>query len=1105
MLIDPSAPPRSRCQCETAVLDDEPKLPLARRFVVPYPRNPKFVRRRAILNRLPYLENAFEETQKSATSTNKTVLDGFGQHSDSSSTVHRRAALFGLAGMGKTEIAIEYAHLVHELHPEISVYWAGISEGGLSRFISPFNAMAQVCDIPGYNTNQCSGWVFRWLKDARNGPWVLIIDNVHESDKFPWMKDISDFESKLPRCSHGTIIFTTQSKITASKLLERNDSSVLLYAGPLPTNESVDLFKSHLDGNIGEDDESYLDSICHFLGGMPLSVTEIASYTNTERITLGVLWKWLQADPGIGGRWSNQDINMHMFDRSDAVLRWHKCIGQVRERCPLAGDLILLMSFFGTNPIPGTALLTYLCYRDEPDPQTQQKTVQENIKALFSFPKRLWKPTEPATDVSQGFLSFDDRFANRGHTWDAPYKPQLEEALKVLNDSCLLHINPDGSFRMYLQVQLSIQERLRHPRNLQSLLKLEAATTCLSALFPDISTLAERDNMLDHDDCKNLRHHFESLERNLIEMAPESRDAKLARASFHYKYGLYCLAYGLSNRHQSWDKVEEMFRTSAEIYREVLGEKHPRTLKSWHQAVLVQIENQKDIGARAELDRIRDLACDQSGAFPAALWADMMWGDRIMLNVTYRHYEYWVIAAREFVIALKEMSRLHGHDSDHVLRILQRMVVFYRLWVQSGEIDAITYVQSAFLSLDTSDIISGNDPFKAPRDALSIQALRQFSQNVYYHQPNSQDITKVPLGRVSVLWEWMRLAQAVFDRNKLRHGERHPDTLRSLTELAIAQSQQGWGGPGPGPLRLAETCYGLQSGVLGENHHDTLEAKRVCGELLHKMGRTEEAVQVLKECYEASVRTFQEASNLTLECAFSLAEAYLSVGRFGRPKDAEDLMERTVEVREADFEAKNDWKPHGVCCALELTSILQRRQREFGKAVETLERVLELCKYADPSYPAEHDKPREFEVKIEQSMAVCYFLDGKLEEAERLGLEVLKQRRKWEVDRIFHGANHVDTLWSLFLVALVRWNLGRGEEAKEALKQCLDGAKARLGAEHELFKQVSQWMQYVERSAEQGDEVRKEPDQETPEIEGKGGTPPPYVEFPCRRRAYRRL
>ncbi|KAK0735313.1 hypothetical protein B0T21DRAFT_384202 [Apiosordaria backusii] len=613
----------------------------------------------------------------------------------------------------------------------------------------------------------------------------------------------------------------------------------------------------------------------------------------------------------------------------------------------------------------------------------------------------------------------------------------------------------------------------------------EHAMMCVAAAFPDVSTLSESNNALDHGDCEYLQHHGESLERTVIALLPKSLDGKLARASFSYRYGLYCFTYGLASSCQSWDRVEALLRSSAEIYTEILGEKHPRTLKSRHQLILVQIENQKDVAARTDLDKILIL---------------------IMLNTTHHHYESWVVAAREFFLALKELSRLHGHDSVHVLRILQRLVVFYRLWVQSGDIDATRPVWEAFQAIDRFGIISDSQSFKVARGIPAIEAVREFGRSVYYAEANGVTITQAPpREHHTVLDEWERLAQNVFDQYKMHSGERHPDTLRSLSELATAKGCQGGQGQVENALRLAETVYRLHFKVLGESHRDTLETKRICGELLLKAGRPIEAVKLLKECYDTLLVSWKETSKRTLECAYSLAEAYHAVGRFGRSQEADDLMEQMIKVREAEFKAKNDWKPQSLCYALELTAVLQRKEGQFSKAVETYKRIFALNKYADPSYCDGVEMMHECKVKIRHSIAVCYFQGGNWEEAEKWGLEVLEQRRKGEVERTFYGVNHVNTLWSLFLVALARWNLGRREEAKGMLEECWNGAEARLGIEHELSKQVLEWWKYAQRSMEQDEKDGQRSKQDTPEPEQEGEMPPPpYVEFPCRRRAYRR-
>ncbi|KAK0735312.1 hypothetical protein B0T21DRAFT_312322, partial [Apiosordaria backusii] len=274
MSVSPSGA-RSGCQCRTAVFEgNEPKRPAEPRFIVPYSRNTKFVGRRSILSRLPFLENASNEADDDDAPRKKSVLDEF-HHDDSTITTHRRVALFGLAGMGKTQIAIEYAHLVHEIQPDVSVYWVDISDRLL--FVDPFSPIAEACDIPGYKTNRCSGWIYRWLEDPSNGPWVTIINNADSSDTNRSISDLSKFVRALPRCSHRSIIFTTRSKSMASKLLE-GDSPVL------QLHESVELLRTHLSTDIAEASEPWLESVCHQLGGMPLSIVQTASFANENKI-----------------------------------------------------------------------------------------------------------------------------------------------------------------------------------------------------------------------------------------------------------------------------------------------------------------------------------------------------------------------------------------------------------------------------------------------------------------------------------------------------------------------------------------------------------------------------------------------------------------------------------------------------------------------------------------------------------------------------------------------------------------------------------------------------------------------------------------------------
>lgn len=76
-----------------------------------------------------------------------------------------------------------------------------------------------------------------WLRDAKNGQWLLIIDNVDDdsilrkglaSNQWELPHSQADIPTKplmqfLPQCSHGSIIFTSRNKDLAFKVADAED------------------------------------------------------------------------------------------------------------------------------------------------------------------------------------------------------------------------------------------------------------------------------------------------------------------------------------------------------------------------------------------------------------------------------------------------------------------------------------------------------------------------------------------------------------------------------------------------------------------------------------------------------------------------------------------------------------------------------------------------------------------------------------------------------------------------------------------------------------------------------------------------------------------
>ncbi|KAK4232683.1 hypothetical protein C8A03DRAFT_20072, partial [Achaetomium macrosporum] len=121
-----------------------------RTVVVPYAYNPNFVGRREILDRL---------------------RSALGHHQPPEGRVwQRKACLYGLSGIGKTQIALEYVYwLRDDLDPEVSVFWVDASSP--EQFWRSNLSIAQECQIPGYDDAGTSvvALVKTWLESEESG------------------------------------------------------------------------------------------------------------------------------------------------------------------------------------------------------------------------------------------------------------------------------------------------------------------------------------------------------------------------------------------------------------------------------------------------------------------------------------------------------------------------------------------------------------------------------------------------------------------------------------------------------------------------------------------------------------------------------------------------------------------------------------------------------------------------------------------------------------------------------------------------------------------------------------------------------------------------
>ncbi|KAL0929464.1 kinesin light chain [Colletotrichum truncatum] len=243
--------------------------------LVPYIKNPDFVERSEVLHQLKLLFGH----QKS-----------HGQITQSRS----RVALYGLGGIGKTQIALAYVFWLQHVHPDISVFWVHASNA--ERFYQAYSSIAQECGIPGYDDPQADmlALVKAWLGKESQGRWLMVIDNADDLQLFfpPSESNTTNmhqlaqpqggFGHYLPECHHGSVLITTRNKQVGSRLVRGKQ---VIEVKKMVDSETRQLIHAILDDEIPAEDVSLLSTRLEYL---PLALAQAAAFMLSQRIRTAI-------------------------------------------------------------------------------------------------------------------------------------------------------------------------------------------------------------------------------------------------------------------------------------------------------------------------------------------------------------------------------------------------------------------------------------------------------------------------------------------------------------------------------------------------------------------------------------------------------------------------------------------------------------------------------------------------------------------------------------------------------------------------------------------------------------------------------------------------
>ncbi|VBB84614.1 Putative Kinesin light chain [Podospora comata] len=263
----------------------------------------------------------------------------------------RKAAIVGLGGVGKTQVALQLAYWTKKHQPEFSIFWVPALSS--ATFEQAFAAMARKLPIQsGGDDDDLKQSVRRYLSSEAAGPWLLVVDNVDDSDIFFGSAGMPGSISEyLPESDDGLTLFTTRSREVAVSVAG-NDVIDLYEMDPLEAAEFLEkslIYKDMLR------DEGAAAELLKELTYLPLAITQAAAYINIKQVPLAEYVELLHGtQQDIIGLISKEfrDNTRYPGSQNAVATTWLVSFGQIRKSDNAAADLLSFISCIEPKGIP---------------------------------------------------------------------------------------------------------------------------------------------------------------------------------------------------------------------------------------------------------------------------------------------------------------------------------------------------------------------------------------------------------------------------------------------------------------------------------------------------------------------------------------------------------------------------------------------------------------------------------------------------------------------------------------------------------------------------------------------------------------------------------
>jgi hypothetical protein len=309
----------------------------------------------------------------------ESILESIQQCLKHENTNQIRVALHGLGGVGKTQIALKVSEWYRQSYPQDSVFW--VRAANFDVFKESIENIAIACDLLGGEHNQAVTLksAQQHLLDKRNGRWLIVVDGIdtYDSVENPSRSSKPTNSSRnlrrvpittmIPRCSHGRVLFTTNSKIVASQTVAPEGHVIEI--PPMSSQEARELLQRQLSdaSTPSASPPSYesipatddVETLAKHLGNLPLAIAQAAAYMRQRSLTTAAYLELIALDESTLTDLFQSDFQGYETDRdfSKAIAAtWNRAFDAIRSESTSAMELLSFISFLEPQNIPKSLL-----------------------------------------------------------------------------------------------------------------------------------------------------------------------------------------------------------------------------------------------------------------------------------------------------------------------------------------------------------------------------------------------------------------------------------------------------------------------------------------------------------------------------------------------------------------------------------------------------------------------------------------------------------------------------------------------------------------------------------------------------------------------------